>query len=612
MPPRSRRRGPGEESRFRQPVGGVRRSQLITTYGVGSMVAVGEQSYIVSGLDTWSVGRRPDLQEFRLQTRLRVDGFYLPPASDEPAGDGVRVRLFPEYYSCPGRTPDDDDGCHHNLKPHAEFNAPRTKNACGACGEPLTPSRFVVACTRGHLDEFPYWRWVHAGSSATDHTGRHQLSIRTTGRTASLRSIVVGCSCGKEASMEGAFGGGAMASIGYTCAGGRPWLGRGGQVEGCSADTRTLQRGSSSAWFPIVRSALSIPPFSDRLYQDIGRDIDIWMGMPDELIVEQARRRRIVGERYSEQQVVDAVREYERYRAGERPDPSALTGFEGADVIRAEEYHQLYDGGQPTDEFVCSEPADSAAELPTGVRRSMLVERLREVRVLQTFTRVEAPVEGDDPDRLAPLALGDVRWLPGIEVIGEGVFLGLDDDRLTRWEAGSDGPEGRAATIRRRHEEVMARRAKDKQRRVPDSPVRARLLLLHTLAHVLINEWSLDAGYPTSALRERLYVSDEMAGVLIYTASSDSAGSLGGLVSQGETHRLRSTLASALERARWCSADPLCMEAEASGTDSLNLAACHACVLLPETSCEINNTFLDRAMLIGASDGSCRGYFDAW
>lgn len=610
MPPRSRRRLAGEEPRFKTPVGAVRRSQLITTYGVGAMVALDEQSYIVSGLDGWKIGPRPDLQEFRLQTRLGVDGFYLPPASDEPAGDGVRVRLFPEHYSCPGRTPDESDGCSHNLKPYREFNSPRNKNSCAACGGSLTPSRFVVACSHGHLDEFPYWRWVHAGSGAVEHTGRHELSIRTTGRTASLRSIVVGCSCGKEASMEGAFGPGAMASIRYVCRGGRPWLGSEGRVEGCSADCRTLQRGSSAAWFPVVRSALSIPPFSDRLYQDIADVLDMWTGMPDELIAEQARRRRLLDGRYSEQDVIGAVRQYELYKAGERPDPSALTGFEGSDVLRVEEFRQLYEGGD-TDEFECRAPR-AAAGPPLGIGRSMLVERLREVRVLQTFTRVDAPVEGDDPDRLAPLSRDRMNWLPGIEVIGEGVFLSLDAERLAGWEAlppEKGSPEQRAAVIRRNHEQVMTRRARDTKRRLPESPVRARLLLVHTLAHVLINEWSLDSGYPASALRERLYVSDEMAGVLIYTASSDSAGSLGGLVSQGEIDHLRISLKTALERTRWCSADPLCMEAEVSGTDSLNLAACHACVLLPETSCELNNTFLDRAMLIGEPGGACAGYF---
>lgn len=129
------------------------------------------------------------------------------------------------------------------------------------------------------------------------------------------------------------------------------------------------------------------------------------------------------------------------------------------------------------------------------------------------------------------------------------------------------------------------------------------------MAHVLINEWSLDGGYPAAALRERLYVDKDMAGILIYTATSDSAGSLGGIVAQGEPDRLATGLRSALQRAGWCSNDPLCMESEASGADGLNLAACHACLLLPETSCENNNVLLDRAALVGTPDGRTAGFF---
>src|SRR5690606_31789825 len=171
---------------------------------------------------------------------------------------------------------------------------------------------------------------------------------------------------------------------------------------------------------------------------------------------------------------------------------------------------------------------------------------------------------------------------------------------LREWEQ-RPGPVERAKRIRERHTTLLRERAERFGTRKAQSgirsPVTPRYVLLHTLAHILINEWSLDCGYPAAALRERLYVSKHMAGVLIYTATSDSAGSLGGLVAQGEHIKLRETLESALRRAEWCSQDPPCMESEASGVDSLNLAACYACVLLPETSCEVNNVFLDRAML---------------
>jgi hypothetical protein len=100
-----------------------------------------------------------------------------------------------------------------------------------------------------------------------------------------------------------------------------------------------------------------------------------------------------------------------------------------------------------------------------------------------------------------------------------------------------------------------------------------------------------------------------MCGLLIYTATSDSAGSFGGVAAQAESSRLDVALAEALERSSWCSGDPLCVEADAAGVDALNLAACHACVLLPEVSCEEMNVFLDRALLMGTPTNASIGYF---
>lgn len=583
--------------------GTVRRTQLISTYGVGSMIALGERSFVVGGLDDWKVADQPDLIEVRLQSRLGVHGFVRPPAPDLLSGASVPVRLFPELYTCPGD--------HENtLRRYRQFNPPRGKNVCAACDGGLTPSRFVVACRNGHLDEFPYRRWVHANRNASG--GKCELSYRTTARSSALRSIVISCSCGAEASMEGAFGRGALVSIGYTCQGGRPWLGENAAEQGCTADTRTLQRGSSAAWFPVVRSALSIPPFSKKLYDTVGKYFAMWKDEDDATIARQAGNIGLFGGRseYTEQHVLEAVAELRKHAAGEVPDPSVVTGFEPADVIRQEEYGQL-GTERSEDHFECGPPPDSDdVPLPDGLDRVMQVSRLREVRVLQTFTRVEAPLESDPRERFAPLTgAAGTDWLPGIEVSGEGVFLRMDTDRLRRWEDDpKSGAGARARIIRDRHAESLKRRAPGRD--VPDSPVRTRLVLLHSLAHLLINEWSLDSGYPASALRERLYVSDEMAGLLIYTASSDSAGSLGGLVEQGKLGKLRSTLASAVERAQWCSADPLCMEAEASGSDGLNLAACHSCILLPETSCELNNVFLDRALVVGSAEEGVRGYFE--
>ena len=100
-----------------------------------------------------------------------------------------------------------------------------------------------------------------------------------------------------------------------------------------------------------------------------------------------------------------------------------------------------------------------------------------------------------------------------------------------------------------------------------------------------------------------------MAGLLIYTAAGDSEGTLGGLVQQGMNNRLAHVFLAALRRISWCSADPICSEVDYQGIDRTNRAACHSCILLPETSCETFNRGLDRSVLIGTPNDRGGGYF---
>jgi hypothetical protein len=124
-----------------------------------------------------------------------------------------------------------------------------------------------------------------------------------------------------------------------------------------------------------------------------------------------------------------------------------------------------------------------------------------------------------------------------------------------------------------------------------------------------------ECGYSSASLRERLYVSSDvqapMAALLIYTAAGDSEGTLGGLVGLGRERCLGSTVAHALRRIAWCSADPVCSEVSAQGPDGSNKAACHTCLLLPETSCETINRGLDRAVLVGTPTHPDRGFFSS-
>ncbi|MEV0620265.1 DUF1998 domain-containing protein [Nonomuraea sp. NPDC050404] len=606
----------GEAEVTRKPLGAVRRAQAITTYGVGSMIAIEDQSYIVSGLDSWKVWPSDVIYEPRLEHWLRVARFQLPPADEPASGDGMRVRLFPEVYSC---------GTCKQLQEFRRFGSPAGKSVCGACDKPLTPSRFVLACENGHLDDFPYFEWVHKKSDPDREVNqqvKHELTLENTGQTASLRSVVIKCSCGvRPVSLEGAFGGGAMSALGIRCKGRRPWLGRDAKEPACTATPRALQRGASAAWFSITRSALSIPPWSQALQQRLNPFYSWLAGKlerrPESEILEDIREHPHLtdGGRFEPEEILAAVHRRRELQASALPDSDETPMFESANKLRHEEYDQLYDGTGSvarTEEFECVQAPGDGSALPYGIKRSMLVKRLREVRALESFTRVTMPDPAGGDTRRAAVANGTLEWLPAIEVSGEGVFLAIDEELVRNWEQ-RPGPVRRARQIRRNHTTILRERAERAGSSKPPaditSPVTPRYVLLHTLAHVLINEWSLDCGYPAAALRERLYVDQDMAGVLIYTATSDSAGSLGGVVAQGEHRKLYETLESALTRTEWCSQDPPCMESEASGIDSLNLAACYACVLLPETSCETNNVFLDRAMLIGTPEDPATGFF---
>ncbi|WP_330238914.1 DUF1998 domain-containing protein [Streptomyces sp. NBC_00525] len=604
-PPPARRRRAGAPERSYPRRGSVRRAQMITTYGVGSMIAVDNESFMVSGIDSWNMTDAPTVHEHRLARVLGVKSFRLPPASDDTSKDGVHVRRFPLWHSCPG--------C-NALQHVGQFNSPPGKNECGDCHEELVPSRFVMACPKGHIEDFPYWKWAHRNNRQDGGAGLcgGELRLRTSGKTASLRSILISCTCGiPEVSMEGAFRRTALSDLKVYCNGRRPWLGN-APAEHCGEKPRTLQRGSSVAWQPIVRTALSIPPWSDGHAARLGAYWDDLRTMKDNPS-EMAGFLKALTLQEDYEFSLDKVMALLEAENHEDDASEEDKGVDSAYVaLRKQEYERLV-AGRPEgetdheDQFVCEPPRSSEAILtPYGVTGPMLVKRLREVRALKAFSRVDTPETHTDVHEAA-LSLAPMDWLPAMEVQGEGVFLRLDEQRLDDW-ARSAAVAARADRIRANHVRMLRERAQDPAN-VPDSPADARMVLLHTLAHALINEWSLDGGYPAASLRERLYADDSMAGLLICTATSDSAGSLGGLVAQGEPDRLEPALHSALRRAQWCSADPLCVESTGSGVGGINLAACHACVLLPETSCEHNNGLLDRALLIGTPEDPSIGFF---
>ena len=532
---------------------------------------------MVTGTDRWTV-ENPDLHEPRLERELRVDAFAPPPAGD--GAPGVPVVRFPQWQSCPG--------C--NRLAHFKSFGALHDNQCQDCGEDLVPSRFVVACAKGHIADFPYHRWVHGPGVAASE--EHRLSLNTNAATASLAGIEIWCSCGASRSMEDAFNKGKLRET-AKCLGRRPWLTS--NDDGCDEELRTLQRGASNVWFSDTRSALSIPPWSDGAHQALSRYWTMLRFADETALAGMIEGAKIAdNSEYSVEELVLAAKQRrQRELTGDQPN---------ADELRAEEYEALLKGKPDTgqgQEFVAV-PGDVPDGLNGFLAQVMLVKRLREVRALVGFSRL---VPSRDEEYVAPIAADRLPWLPAIAVTGEGVFLRLSEDALADWEGRAE-VAARASLVNDQYAKAAAFWGAGTERKITP-----RFLLIHTFAHALIDQWSLDAGYPAASLRERLYVSDDMAGLLLYTANSDAAGSLGGVVAQAAPGRLETAVNEALHRFAWCSADPVCIESQAAGADSLNLAACHSCALLPETSCEERNTLLDRGLMIGTPEHREIGFF---
>lgn len=604
----------------------VRRSQAVAPFGVGALLDFPKETLMAAGLDVWPAQPACEIRDDRLARRLGVSYFRAAP----PADKGARLPCvrFPLWHFCPRcrtmrRAAWNDVNpprCASPLSPRfADKGAKQAGNKkWGTCADipekrrwKMIPVRFVVACDQGHLDDFPWEQWAHSRpGDPLDQAAVCKspvLRFNYTGK-AGLMGLLVKCEAcdAKPRSMMGSAGPDSLK--GYACSGCRPWLGPHGQ-EKCTSATRPrmLQRGATNLHFAKVASSILIPPFTDPIRKVVD-DLHNWSvltsgvaegGEPDEtrlkLFAEIKRldlgklrevvRQKLTGEGMSDEDQTEEEYRYSEYRA------------------------LLESQTKQDEEFVtCRPDLEEYEEWVRGLfDKIVLVEKLAETRVLTGFSRINPPPyrEFDRADQFQ-LSLKRQPWLPGVRVFGEGVFFTLNEQAVQKWLALPD--------VGRRYDEIAENlnRIYARLGRTPRA-LPTRFFLLHSLAHVLIRRLSFECGYGSSSLRERLYCSEDpsfrMSGVLIYTAAGDCEGTMGGLVQQGKPGRFEPLLVGALEDSLWCSSDPLCVESHGQGIDSLNRAACHACCLLPETSCEEGNRFLDRVALVGSPEDRTLGFF---
>lgn len=586
-------------------LGKLRRSVVITTFGPGSIVDFradgGPVSAVVAGLEIWDERAKPPgisnpqtTTEPRLQKKLGVLGFRLPPVvideKDDTALVGVR---FPEWLQCPS--------C-HRLRPSNKWGkeAGRAYRVCPDCNSGsaakksfVVPVRFIAACEAGHLEDFPWDSWVGHKEGCVN---RFNLTLKS--EAAGLAGLVLRCpKCDAFRTMENIF---RQSEFQYPCHGQRPWLRR--PDASCGLGLRALQRGASNLYFPVIHSALSIPPWSDVLQQMLGTMWDPLVNTPAEQRIAQIQWLINSGPlahlTLSASEIAKAI----EVRAGQLASSS--------ENLRVDEYAKFTaepEGFNKGEDFELRAEA-VGPELRPWLSRIRRAVRLREVRAISGFTRIDPPFSESDSGlkRIAPISEAKLNWLPAIDVRGEGIFLELDRRELEKWSARKPVSK-RAEEINDKYRQIF----EERYGQPPNRIISPTFILIHTFVHVLMRQLSLECGYSSASLRERLYVDDGsgMHGALIYTATADSDGTLGGLARQGSSDLLTSTIRSAIASVRWCSSDPLCIQGIAALSEATNGAACHACVLAPETSCEEFNGLLDRALLVGLPGQPEIGYF---
>lgn len=608
----------------RMPVGELRPSQLLYTYGIGAVVDLPHISAMIMGLEDWggesctTVVEDRLLEDVRRHVGAQVERLISPPVQqDSPSGFfvqpdqshtlGVPVAPFPRWLRC--------SAC-NLLAPlssglFALFDAPGRPDLaryyhrnCQRAAKPTAlPARFLVACPNGHLDDFPWLWFAHRGPT----TCHGPLTLRELGVSGEALDVEVRCR-GCDASprrMSDAFGAEAVGRL-PRCRGRRPHL-RDFEEEGCRLPAEAILLGASNSWFPVTRSILHIPASHEEgLLREVARHWErVLADVQDPRELAFLRRR---GELVAFQGVDDDVlwRAIDRHREGLRQRDS--TGD-----LKRPEWHafERLDPRQQSPDFKLREVAPPP-RFKLWIDRVVLVERLREVTALIGFTRLRSPRDAAGPDESpeqfqAPLARHLPVALPAAEIRGEGLFLRFSEERVQSYCE-------RMAHLEDQFE--SAHIAWRRRRRTPNPRAGfpgLRYVLLHTFAHALMRELSLECGYAAASLRERIYGRDDepMAGILIYTAAPDAEGTLGGLVRRGHPDELDMHIARALQHARLCSSDPLCADhrPESDGS-TLHGAACHACLFAPETSCERGNRYLDRATIAPIAGHLEHSFFD--
>ncbi|MBU8656170.1 DUF1998 domain-containing protein [Bacillus pumilus] len=578
-------------------VGEVRPGQLITTYGPGAIMDSVNDSLVILDIKYWiNNDNNEKIYDKNLMNFLKKDFFRKIPSKhykDLPAIP------FPNYHVC------SNFKCSRLFDIRDNFIMSEYLKGgpkCPDCSRKSYPARFVVSCQENHLDDFP-WRWWAHGKQETDCKGK--LRLWSTGNTSSLDSLFVECECKRSQSLRGAM---QVSSFeGYRCTGNHPHKLNKRSICKKAEYVIPLQRGASNVYFPALRSAIAIPSNDNK-----GINLDeIFVSIKDNANTYA----KLLGDKWyhrfyreylnDRSEFLDADDFFEKWTA--YLNQSKIEEQIEYNQIKEAEYRAFttFDNRVKIGDFE-AEVEIVPNDFQLYFNKIIKAHKVKEILVLLGFMRNDSP----EPDVNEPKEIvwlesdGYDDWLPAVEVHGEGIFIEFNQTTISKWlKENSELPKRseKFTSLYANWIENKGWEVRDKKDVV--------YVMLHTFAHLLIKQLSLQSGYSSVAIKERIYCGKNMAGILLYTGSTDQEGSLGGLVEMGNIDKLRPLIVEALEDAIFCSNDPYCSSLEPSEDNQLNGCACFACSMVAETSCETGNRLLDRSLLVKTIDSKYSPFF---
>jgi hypothetical protein len=556
----------------------IKRGHLVLRNGVGALVRTSQGSTaLVAGLPLWM----DSLRAFKgddAQRHLKKMGFrepelsmatgiswFVPPPKEEDRGRSWEVPLI--RFPLTGYCSEWDCGrvtvASHGDPLDRRWRCHYCKSDKGAGRVKQLP--IFYACPDGHLSEIDF-------ASAIEHVEGCAASSIAISFGNRVESPMITCrDCQRRATPRET-----------PCNGKMPWLSVQPDSTSCRHLMTVVSRTSVKAYFPTTRSAIHVPTTAD-LRDDViewmwragwaafAENTEAWIATAANKLIE-------TGWDLDPEQAVLHVRQL-------FIDDAADDEWNILEA-RAREFDVFV--GRRRDEVVAASPLLRMEDMDlTGYQNSLVtrglitrvttVHKLTESRVLSGFSRIEprsvAPREG----RMLMWGrdTGADDWLPGYRLHGEGIFFAFDASQF-----GGNGCQPSA----------------DQRSLFALSPAGKAI---HTLAHLLILLISEESGYAVPSLRDRIYdLDDGRLGVLIYTAEGDSMGTLGGLAALAQHEALDILMNRLLDSGAWCPQDPVCSEETLDQDLEIN-AACHQCCLLPETSCELFNAYLNRQLVRG-------------